>query len=311
MKTVLSFYCDDTSPHQAGPDAFRQFLDFVEAEGIAGESSVILGTGWQSHDILRQPTTDEGRAYVEQVRRAFGCGIDAHMELMTHGGLFDFETGRVPEGAVHEGLWLHEPDVTVEEYEAYFDSIIAAGERIGVKFTGVTWPGCGCAACAPRYSELAEMKAPRPNPNVWEALLNLAERGRFRGRTVPCFSFSSIDGETPVPAPVAQRGDCAVYDLVPNARDRFGTWTNETEKVDADYYISADGESGRIVELVNEGAPYCLFYAHWQGLNPGTGVGWKAFVDVVARVKEHLADRVTWMRPSEYTDVCFAEAGGG
>ena len=101
---------------------------------------------------------------------------------------------------------------------------------------------------------------------------------------------------------MAGDGDYAVYDFGPNARDRFGIWENSLEHVDPDYYITADGESGRIVELVRAGAPYCLFYAHWQGLNPATGVGWEAFTQVVRRVGKFLKDRVEWMRPSEYTD---------
>jgi len=85
--------------------------------------------------------------------------------------------------------------------------------------------------------------------------------------------------------------------------DRFGYWLNSPEYVDADYYISADGQSGRIVDFARAQAPYCMFYSHWQGLNPVNGVGWKAFTQVVRRVQKHLHEEVIWMRPSEYTDL--------
>jgi len=296
-KTALSFYLDDTGPYGRPPDAFKRFLDFVSAEGIAGESSVILGAGWEEHGLLSRPTADLQKAYIEQLHRAFGCGIDAHMELMTHAGLFDFTAGRVPEGAQHEGVWLHEPEVSVDAYESYFESIINEGERIGVRFTGVTWPGCSCEPCTTRYQELRKDPKFGINPNLWEALLNLAKRGRFRGRTVPCFSNGSQ--QCKLMAGVSAHG---VYDFGPNAADQFGIWDNTLERVSADYYITADGESGRIVELVRAGAPYCLFYAHWQGLNPATGVGWEAFTQVVKRVSKFLGDTVEWMRPSAYTD---------
>jgi hypothetical protein len=42
-KTVLSFYCDDTSPYGLAHRDFQDLFDFVSSEGIAGESSVILG----------------------------------------------------------------------------------------------------------------------------------------------------------------------------------------------------------------------------------------------------------------------------
>jgi hypothetical protein len=296
-RTALSFYLDETSPYGRPPDTFERFLDFVRAEGIAGESSVILGSGWQEHGLLSHPTTGIQKAYIDQLHRAFDCGIDSHMELMTHSGLFDFRAGRVPKGAQHEGVWMHEPAVSVEAYETYFESIIGEGEKIGVRFTGVTWPGCSCEPCTTRYAELRRDPNFGINPNVWKALLNLAKRGRFRGRTVPCFSNGSQQCKL-----MAGDGDYGVYDFGPNAADQFGIWDNALDRVSADYYITADGASGRIVELVRSGAPYCLFYAHWQGLNPATGVGWRAFTEVVARVRKFLANKVEWVRPSAYTD---------
>jgi len=301
-RTVLSFYCDDTHCYVAPPEAFAAFLDFVAAEGIAGESSVLLGYGCESHGLLSRPATGEQRAYVSQLERAYNCGLDAHMELMTHAGLYDFERHTVPEGAIHEGLWLHEPGVPAEAYAGYFERVIKEGERVGVRFTGLTWPGCGCETCTRRYAELRDLGVTQPNPNVYQALLSLAKHGRFRRRTVPCFIHpNEMDYGAKL---VAADGPWGVYDLVANSGDWFGTWENDPARASADYYISADGASGRIVELVRAGAPYCIFYAHWQGLNPANGVGWSAFQTVVRRVQQHLQEEVVWMRPSDYTEAC-------
>jgi hypothetical protein len=299
-KTILSFYCDDTNPYCAPPEAFKIFLDSAASEGIAGEASVILGYGWSEHGLISPPTTDIQSTYLEQVRRAFSCGIDSQFELMTHGGIFDFENHRVPAGAIHEGLWLFEPAVTVAEYETYFNAILSEGERAGVRFTGLTQPGCGCEACTRRHQELSSGDQSRPNPNVWQALLNLAKRGKFRGRTVPCFFGGALEQGSA--CCVASDGVYGVYNLPPNTEDRFGKWLNIPEYVDADYYITADGQSGRIVDFVRAQAPYCMFYSHWQGLNPVNGVGWKAFTQVVQRAQKHLHEEVIWMRPSEFTD---------
>lgn len=296
-RIVLSFYCDDTGPYTAGPGAFRIFLDQCAASGIAGESSVILGGNGAS--MVRTMTVDE-REYLVQVRRAHECGIDSHMEIMTHWGMFDFTAGRAPEGARHEGLWLYEPAVTVEEYERYFASIIAEGEREGVRFTGLTWSGCSCEVCSRRYGELRAAGGYMPNPNSWKALLNLAGRGRFRGPAIPCF-FESSESDYGIHLKAAQSGH-AVYDLMPNAGDRFGIWENNPARVNPDYYIDADGKSGILLDHIRNGAPYFLFYAHWQGLNPANGVGWSAFTTVIDRIRAYLGDRVTWMRPSEIAE---------
>jgi hypothetical protein len=300
-KTVLSFYVDDTNPYVAPPEAFKTFLDFVSSEGIAGESSVILGYDWDGHGHLSRPTTDVQTAYIEQVQRAYHCGVDSQCELYTHSRQFDFQEKRMPEGATHEGLWLYEPAVTVEEYESYFSNILAEGDRLGIRFTGLTWPGCGCPVCNRRYQELREVGVNDPNPNVWQALLNLAQAGRFRGRTVPCFFGQEVEvAETQW---MARSGAYGVVTLPPNAGDHFGLWLNDPRYVDPDYYISADGQSGRLVDLVRAQVPYALFYAHWQGLNPANGVGWNAFTQVIARIQKHLRDQVVWMRPSQYTDL--------
>ena len=291
-KTVLSFFCDDTSTFRAGP--FGEFLDYVKAEGIAGESSVIIGIG---STVLSDADTELKRAYIEQLHRAYDCGIGAHMELMTHGGRFDFQLRRVPDGAIYEGLWLHEPDVSVEEYETYLGSIIAEGERIGVKFTGLTWPGGGGPEVSRRYAELRGQGITNLSPNCWQALLNLAKKGKFRNRTVPCF----VHGPNEV-RQMAADGPHGVYDMPVLGEDWLGRWDNSPERVNPDYYITADGQGGGIADTVRKGMPYCFFHAHWQGLNPESGCGWEAFKLVVQRIKDHLGDRVVWMRPSEFTD---------
>jgi hypothetical protein len=300
-KMILTFYCDDTNPYCAPPEAFKIFLDFAASEGIAGEASVILGYEWSEHGLISRPTTDIQSAYLEQVRRAFSCGIDSQFELMTHGGLFDFENNCVPAGAIHEGLWLFEPAVTVAEYEAYFNAILSEGERAGVRFTGLTQPGCGCEACNRRHRELNSGDQSDPNPNVGQALLNLAKKGKFRERTVPCFFGGALEHGTA--RCMASEGVYGVYSLPPNMEDFFGKWLNSPEYVDVDYYITADGQSGRIVDFVRAQAPYCMFYSHWQGLNPVNGVGWKAFTHMVQRVQKHLHEDVTWMSPSEFTSM--------
>jgi len=303
-KMILSFYCDDTSPSVAGVQAFQDFLDFCAEHKIAGESTCLLGSS--GHSLSRHPNEQE-QAFLHEVGRAWRCGIDTHMELMTHRGLFDFEANREPEGGVHEGLWLHEPAITVDQYERYFGNIIAEGQLAGIQFTGLTWPGCGCAACQARYAALRASGQGKPNPALWQALLNLARQGKFRGQTVPCF-FDSNEKEGAIHQK-ASAGPFGVYDLMPNAMDHFGIWENNPARVNPDYYLGADGKSGILVRHLQAGLPYCIWYAHWQGLNPAKGVGWRAFTAVIERIRTHLGDQVVWMRPSDITNR-YHQTGG-
>ncbi len=225
---------------------------------------------------------------------------------MTHQGLFDFQRSEVADGT-HEGVWLYDRAITVAEYEHYLGSIIAEGQRVGVRFIGLTLPGCGCPDCRRRYAQLRAAGHTSASPNLWKALLNLAKDGKFRGPTVPCFFDSS---ETDYGLHLkAEEGRFAVYDLMPNALDMFGTWSNDPAKVDPDYYITADGKAGIVVCRVEAGEPYCLWFSHWQGVNPKQGRGWRAFTTVIERIAKHLTDRVVWMRPSEITRR-YHDAGG-
>ena len=303
-KMILSFYCDDTSPSVAGAKAFQDFLDFCAEHKVAGESTCLLGSS--GHSLSRHPNEQE-QAFLHAAARAWTCGIDTHMELMTHRGLFDFEGNRERDGGVHEGLWLHEPAVAVTEYERYFGNIIAEGDKAGIRFTGLTWPGCGCAACQARYAALRASGQRKPNPAMFQALLNLAKQGKFRSRTVPCF-FDASETEGGLHQKAGE-GPCGVYDLMPNAMDHFGIWENNPARVNPDYYLSADGKSGIIVRHFQAGLPYCLWYSHWQGLNPAKGVGWRAFTTVIERIRTHLGDQVLWMRPSDITKR-YHQAGG-
>jgi hypothetical protein len=229
------------------------------------------------------------------------------MEIMTHQELFDFDAGKIREDGIHEGLWLHEPAVTEEEYHQYFTNILDDGKQAGFKYTGLTWPGCGCEACTKRYAELREAGPLKFNPAVFMALLDLAKQERFRTKVIPIF-YESSETDYGVFQKAAD-GEYGVYDLMPNAGDQMGIWENTTDRVDPDYYITEDGKSGIIVKHLEEGAPYCMWYMHWQGLNPEKGVGWEAFKTVIDRIEKNLAGKVAWMRPSDIVTQ-YHNAGG-
>lgn len=306
MKTILSYFLDDTNPFDAPPSAFADFLDFAASEGIAGESSLIPAYDWSGHGRVQHPAVTSQEEYFSLLQRAPGCGIDTHFELFTHSGLYDFARGVMPSGAIHEGVWMYEPGISTAAYQDYFTHILDFGASVGANYTGITWPGCGCPACSTRYQQLREAGINEPNPNVWQALLNLAKAGRFPNQTVT--AFFEVDEEAGPAARArlrARDGDYAVYTLPPNAGDQFGIWTNDPAEVNPDYYISAGGQTGRIVDLVRAQAPYAIFYCHWQGFNPGNGVGWEAFTQVIQRIQRHLKDEIEWMRPSAYIDKIF------
>jgi hypothetical protein len=74
-------------------------------------------------------------------------------------------------------------------------------------------------------------------------------------------------------------------------------WDN-TEPEGVDKFITADGRSGRLVEVIERGEPACLL-AHWTGIwFNGEERGFKIFQEVVRRLNERY-DHLAWMKLSE------------
>ena len=232
------------------------------------------------------------------------------MELMTHQGLFDFDANRQQEGAIHEGLWLHEPGVTVEEYQRYFAQHHCGGAAGRRAVHGTDLAGLRVRRLHAAVRRAAGRRPQRAEPRHVEGP---AQPGQ--GREVPRphrpvllrFQRDATTASTARPA----TGQYGVYDLMPNAVDHFGIWENNPKRVDPDYYITDDGKSGIIVRHVQAGAPYCIWYAHWQGLNPAKGVGWPAFTTVVERIRKHLRDVSSGCGPARSRIAITRPAGGG
>jgi hypothetical protein len=293
-KMILSFYLDDTNPETVKAGAFKAFVDYCALNGIKGEASFI--PGYNGKSIITDNNQNQ-QEFLNDLNRSWSKGIDTHMEIMTHDTLYDFKDGRKKENGIHEGLWLHEPSVTEQEYRDYFSGILSDAGKKSIKFTGLTWPGCGCETCTRRYEEFRKEGPLHFNPNVFEALLNLVVENKFRSNVIPIF-YDSSETEYGI-FKRASRGKYGVYELMPNAVDNFGIWENSKDHVDPDYYITEDGKSGIIIRHLENDSPYCIWYMHWQGVNPENGNGWGAFKTVAGRIRKHISDKVEWMRPAD------------
>jgi hypothetical protein len=107
-RTAVSMFLDDS--HFAPHGAFGEFVDFAIDQGLLGKFSVILGFNWrQGHDLLSRPSREDQKAFLKDVERAMGYGLDAHMELMTHRRMWDFGAQRERDDGPCEGMWLFEP----------------------------------------------------------------------------------------------------------------------------------------------------------------------------------------------------------
>jgi hypothetical protein len=316
-RAMATFIIDDVCGHEpADAEAFLRFSGWAEESGLKGECSAILGLK-RTADGRPLPFQKD---YAKEVERAAGRHLDANMEVMTHLHLFDFAARRMRDGGSHEGVWLMDRRISQEQYYEYFDGIAKMASEAGFKHSGLTLPGCGCDRCMALKRELV-IKSPQAidlNRNALRALLQLAKEGRLA--TPVCSLFVGKFGYGPVDCQeLLSDGRNTVYDVPPAVGgDTLGRWDNLPEYLDLDQYITADGEKGRLVELIALRTQTMGFYGHWQAIRPDRGIGYTSFQELGRRVKRHLGECVEWMRPTEiamyrhterYTQV-REEAGG-
>jgi hypothetical protein len=218
---------------------------------------------------------------------------------MTHGYVYDFAADRIKTDGPHEGVWLLDRTRPMEEYRDYFSHIARRAADQGIRHSGLTLPGCGCPPCNEFYrSHHLSAQAGEFNPAVYQALLSLAADGLLAGPLCGLFVGSHPLG--PADANImAERGPAAVYDLPPGvAGDFMGRWDRNPEFVNTDAYLTADGQAGRLPQLLAQQSPTLIFYCHWQSLRPGN-IGFPIMQEVAARLARHHADKITWMRPTE------------
>jgi hypothetical protein len=295
-RAMAAFIMDDLSgslPEDAA--AFRKFSRWVCEAGIKGECSVILG--------LRR--TEDGRAlpqqegFIEDLLAAKDH-LDTFMEVMTHSYLYDFAADRIRTDGPHEGVWMLDRSRPFEEYLAYFRGIAGRAAREGFRHAGLTLPGCGCGPCAEFYGQGRVREAASDlSPRLTKALLQVMSEGLLAGSV--CGTFVGSEGAGPDDVRLLDEdGAQGVYDVPPGVRgDHFGRWDNNPEHRDPDFYITEDGERGRLVQLLAQGTRTLVYYGHWQSLRPDRGIGFEPFGQVAARLGKHHGDRLVWMRPSQ------------
>lgn len=127
------------------------------------------------------------------------------------------------------------------------------------------------------------------------------------------YVFQRIWTDKPVDTPVwyadRERGQ-AVGEIIASTGDWTGSWTGYGE-VNADKYLTADLQGGRLSQLIDAGDP-AILCSHWQGfygLHNEDRQGYEAFKTVVRRLKERdpQGERTRWRKCSEISTYACAK----
>jgi hypothetical protein len=274
------------------PDAFvRKFGEWCAAHGVKGKYSIVpfpacVGRldrtlpGWTQPDLERS---------IELVRTLMLPNWDIHPEMVTHTRVIDTTTGHpypeFTEKFMENTGWS--VNRSADELADYLTYALRILKNIGLPCEGITTPGGFGSKARPQLAQ-ATFESLRAVfgaeiPHYFRDLFSEGNKS-----VAPLVqNVSGLDGPDP---------RCVVH-TIGCTGDWTGGW-NCTEPGGADKFITADGQSGRMVDVIVRGEP-ALMVCHWTGIYfNGQETGFRIFQEVVRRLHARF-DNLHWMKLSE------------
>ena len=275
------------------PDSFvRKFGEWAASSGVKGKYSIVPYPACVGRMDRMLPgwTQKELAASLDLVRTVMMPNWDIHPEMVTHTRVIDLKTGHPhPEFDLrHMENWDWTTGRSADEIAAYMRYALTILKNAGLSCQGVTTPG-GFGS--------------RARPQLAQAALESC-RDVFQTEIPHYFRDLYDSGETSVaPRVELARGldgndPRCVVSIVGCTGDWTGGWDN-TLPVGADRFITADGQNGRMVDIITRGEP-AIMVCHWTGVYfNGRELGFQIFQDVVKRLAARFGEGIRWMKLSE------------
>ncbi|MBL9166341.1 MAG: hypothetical protein JNN07_01225 [Verrucomicrobiales bacterium] len=274
------------------PDRFvRKFAEWCSDQGVKGKYSIVpfpacvgrldrMLPGWTQRELQES---------LQVVREWMLPNWDIHPEMVTHTRVIDTKTGHphTDHSLKFMENWEWTTGRSVDEIADYLAYALRILKNVGLPCEGVTTPG-GFGGKALVQLSQASLQSVR---DVYQAEVphyfrHLYSEGK-ESVAPRVENASGLDGSDPR----------CVVSIVGCAGDWTGGWDN-TPPGGADKFITADLQSGRMVDIIRRGEP-ALMLAHWTGIYwNGEEQGFKVFQEVVRRLKARY-DHLIWMKLSE------------
>jgi hypothetical protein len=274
------------------PDSFvRKFGEWCAERGVKGKYSIVpypacvgrldrMLPGWTQRELEQS---------IELVRTLMLPNWDIHPEMVTHTRVIDTKTGH-PQPEVTPRFmenWEWTTGRSVDEIADYMAYALHILKNIGLPCEGITTPGGFGNKARPQLAQ-ATFQSVREVfgaeiPHYFRDLFSEGDKS-----VAPLVqNAAGLDGADP---------RCVVHTIACTG-DWTGGW-DATEPAGADKFITADGKSGRMVDVIQRGEP-ALMLAHWTGIyHNGRELGFKIFQEVVRRLTSRF-DNLHWMKLSE------------
>jgi len=274
------------------PDSFvRKFAEWSMEHGVKGKYSMVpfpacVGRldrtlpGWTQRELSES---------LELVRTAIMPNWDIHPEMVTHTRVIDTKTGHPhPDHSLKfMENWEWTTGRSVDEIADYLAYALRILKNAGLPCEGVTTPGGFGNKALPQLAQ-ATLESVRDVfgseiPHYFRHLYDKGERS-----VAPRVEYvSGLEGADPR----------CVVSIIGCTGDWTGGW-DCTEPTGVDAFITADLQSGRMVEVIARGEP-AMMVSHWTGLYfNGQELGFKIFQEVTRRLNTRF-DNLLWMKLSE------------
>jgi hypothetical protein len=276
------------------PESFtREFAEFCLEHGVRGKFSVVpcpaaLGRIDEGLPLFSRA---QQASWLAMCRELIVPAFDITPEMLTHTFVVDPRTCRPVEPPIWEQYeWETLPIDQEERVFAYIATACRILANVGLPPEGVTSPGGFGGRTLDFYARVAG-----------EAVRSVT------GAATPYFFKRVADDltvETPVWYPNSDAGT-AVGEIIASTGDWTGSWTGYGE-ADADRYITADLQGGRLPQLIDAGEPV-VFCSHWQGfygMHNEDRRGFQVLQTVVRRLQEldPHSERTQWLKSSAITN---------
>lgn len=278
-------------PHEI-PDSFvRKFGEWCAEHGVKGKYSIVPYPACVGRIDRMLPgwTQRELNDSLQLVRTVMLPNWDIHPEMVTHSRVIDTKTGHpYPDHSLKfMENWEWTTGRSADEIANYLAYALQILKNVGLPCEGITTPGGFGNKALPQLAQ-ASLESVRDvfGAEIPHYFRHLYSEGSES--VAPRVEYASgLDTHDPR----------CVVSIIGCTGDWTGGWDN-TPPEGVDKFISADGKSGRMVDIIERGEP-ALALAHWTGIWwNGQELGFKVWQEVVRRLHARF-DNLLWMKLSE------------
>jgi len=276
------------------PDTFvRKFGEWCRAQGVKGKYSVVpypACVGWVDR-FMPGWSKKQLKDSLTLVRDFMAPDWDIHSEMISHTRVLDLKTGRpFPEISRHtmENSFPDKP-VSIDHLADYIAYSLQILKNAGLHCDGFTTPG-GFGNLVKSELSLAAHQAVR---SVYNTEIPHYFKYLHTDRT------SSTDPHIEHVSGLKTSDPKCTVNILAGTGDWFGGWDGVSAgdiAKSADKFISEDGKSGRMVEMIDRNET-AIMLCHWPGIYcNGDETGFTIFKKAVERINHHHGDRIAWMK---------------